>query len=203
MHSFEVPILRSTIFSNWMNIAEKQLLHLAQIILFPVELKLVTHGKTIKSNSKIFTYSSFLEAAGFLRFTGFIRCLEDKNLILKSLLNSKLGIIYLGTDSKTPSQLFSLRIGLHVLCDKLKMRQLLKSTEIYYCAKWQKRKAVAVIYFFDRYNLQLINCKQPVFHHRLGLFRFILRPHSRSTERRRFFALASPPGIYTSMLCLH
>ena len=53
---------------------DEQLLHLAQIILYPAELKLVTYGKTIKSNSKIFMYSSFsfLGAAGFLRSTGFI-----------------------------------------------------------------------------------------------------------------------------------
>ena len=53
-----------------LDIAEKKRIHLAQTDSFPVEMKLLTSGEPIKSNSKIASYSQFLGPVSILRTTG-------------------------------------------------------------------------------------------------------------------------------------
>ena len=47
-----------------LDIAEKELIHLAQMEFFPVELKTLATGKPIKNSSKTATYSPFIGPAG-------------------------------------------------------------------------------------------------------------------------------------------
>ena len=60
-----------------LDIAEKNLKHLAQTDSCPAELKLLTSDKPIKSNRNIATYSPILGPAGILRSTDRIRRLVD------------------------------------------------------------------------------------------------------------------------------
>ena len=53
-----------------LDVAERKLIHLAQMESFPVELKTLTAGKPIKNSSKIATYSPFIGLAGIIRSTG-------------------------------------------------------------------------------------------------------------------------------------
>ena len=50
-----------------LDIAEKKLIHLTQVNSFPVEMKLLTAGKAIKSNSDIGTCSPFLDSDGRIK----------------------------------------------------------------------------------------------------------------------------------------
>ena len=50
-----------------LDIAASNLIHLARMESFPVEIKTLTAGKPIKNSSKIATYSPFIGPAGIIR----------------------------------------------------------------------------------------------------------------------------------------
>ena len=53
-----------------LDIAERKLIHPAQMESFPVDLKTLTAGIYIQKSSKIVTYSPFIGPAGIIRSTG-------------------------------------------------------------------------------------------------------------------------------------
>ena len=131
------------------DIAESNLIHLAQMECFPDLLKTLTAGKPIKNSSKIATYSQLIGPTGIIRSTGRIMRLvntefDTKHPILLDARHTLVRLLARSLHQKHFHQgLDYMRSVLNMKYAILELRRLLRSTENR-CLKCHKRKASTI-----------------------------------------------------------